>query len=115
MPKFAYRALDSDGRELAGREDALTSQRAYAALINRGLHPLEVTEKKSILQLEIVREKVPRKDLMHFSRQLAVFLRAGIPVTEAIDIIGEEVDNKVLKKALAELTEALQAGATFAG
>ena len=115
MPKFAFKALDTDGREVKGLEEALTANRVYAALIERGLHPLEVNERKSILQFEITREKVPRKDLMHFSRQLAVFIRAGIPVVEAIDIIESEADNKVLKKALAELAEALKAGGTFAG
>ena len=35
-------------------------------------------KKKSILQFELTAKKIPRKELMHFSRQLAVFIKAGI-------------------------------------
>jgi type IV pilus assembly protein PilC len=27
---------------------------------------------------------------MHFTRQFAVFVKAGIPITEALDVIGDE-------------------------
>jgi len=87
---------------------------ARRALVERDLAPIEVSEKKSILQFEITREKVPRKELMHFSRQLAVFMKAGIPVLEALDVLSEEVGSKVFKRILAEMAEALRSGETFA-
>jgi len=52
---------------------------------------------------------------MHFSRQLAVFIKAGIPILDALEIISEETTDKLFKKALIGITEALQAGDTFAG
>ena len=50
--------------------------------------------RKSILQLEITKKKVPRKDLMHFSRQLSVFIKAGIPILDALETIESETSNK---------------------
>ena len=38
---------------------------------------------------------------MHFSRQLAVFMKAGIPIMEALEVIVEETQNKMLKGVLA--------------
>ena len=73
-----------------------------------------MVEKKSIWQFEITRRKVPRKDLMHFSRQLGAFLRAGIPVLEGLRVIADETGNKLFKKALIAMAEALEAGETFA-
>ena len=51
---------------------------------------------------------------MHFSRQLAVFVKAGIPIMEALEVISEEASDKLLKAALLDMIERLQAGDTFA-
>jgi type IV pilus assembly protein PilC len=70
--------------------------------------------KKSILQFEITKKKVPRKDLMHFSRQLAVFIKAGIPIIDALEAIHEEMGNKFFRSILEDMMEQLRSGATFA-
>jgi type IV pilus assembly protein PilC len=57
---------------------------------------------------------VPRKDLTNFTRQLAVFMRAGIPIMEALEVITEETQNKMLKVVLLEMVDSLRAGDTFA-
>ena len=82
--------------------------------VDRNLAPVEVTEKKSVLQFEITREKVPRRELMHFSRQLAVFMKAGIPVLEALEVLSEEVGSKNFQRILAEMSDSLRSGETFA-
>ena len=70
-------------------------------------------KKKSILQFELTKKKVPRKDLMHFSRQLAVFIKAGIPILDALQTIEEEANNKAFKEVLSDIIEQLRAGRTF--
>ena len=70
--------------------------------------------KASILQFELTRKKVPRKELMHFSRQLAVFIKAGIPILDALEAIGEEADNKAFQLVLRRIIADLRGGATFA-
>jgi type IV pilus assembly protein PilC len=78
--------------------------------------PVDVSSKrrKSILQFEITKKRVPRKDLMHFSRQLAVFIKAGIPILNALETIEAEVSNKFFKQVLGDMIENLRAGSTFA-
>jgi type IV pilus assembly protein PilC len=71
-------------------------------------------KKKSILQFELTKKKVPRKDLMHFSRQLAVFIKAGIPILDALEAIREEMGNKFFASIVDEMLEALRGGSTFA-
>jgi len=115
MAKFKFRAVGPDGATISGVEDALTASLARRSLIERDLAPVEVVEKKSILQFEITREKVPRKELMHFSRQMAVFMKAGIPVLEALEVMTQEMGNRVLQRTLAEMADSLRAGETFAG
>src|SRR5579863_4679771 len=98
MAKFKFRAITPDGATVTGIENAVTATMARRALVERDLAPIDVTEKKSLLQFEITREKVPRRELMHFSRQLAVFMKAGIPVLEALDVLSGEVGSKVFQR-----------------
>jgi type IV pilus assembly protein PilC len=115
MPKFTYSAIGADGTTLSGVEEALTLSGARRALVARNLAPIEVKEKRNILQLEITKKRVKRRDLMHFSRQMAVFTRAGIPVLEALDVMTEELGNQRFAIVIAEMADALRAGTTFAG
>src|SRR3979409_99003 len=98
MARFAYTALALDGTSISGVEVAPTSGAAYHALRQRDLQPVQLTEKKNILQLEITPRTVNRKHLMHFSRQLAVFIAAGIPILEALEVITEETTDKLFRK-----------------
>lgn len=115
MAKYKFTAVGADGATVRGVEDALTINMARRALVARDLSPVRLAEKKKILSFEITKEKVPRKELMHFSRQMAVFMKAGIPVLEALEAMTEEMGNKVLQRVMAEITDSLRAGETFAG
>ena len=60
------------------------------------------------------RRRCSRKEIMHFSRQLSVFVEAGIPIMEALEVIAEETTDKLFKKVLLDMSSELQAGDTFA-
>jgi type IV pilus assembly protein PilC len=69
----------------------------------------------SVLRFEITKKRVPRREIMHFSRQLSVFISAGIPILEALEIISSEVTNKLFKAALDDMVANLREGGTFGG
>src|SRR5687767_4818359 len=115
MPKFNYVAVGPDGAQIKGSEEAETFAALGRMLHDRDLTVKEAREKKSIMQFEITRKKVPRKDLMHFSRQLSAFLKASVPILEAIEVIQEEMTNKLFSAALADIAENVKAGASFSG
>ncbi|HUY63684.1 MAG TPA: type II secretion system F family protein [Acidimicrobiales bacterium] len=114
MAKFKYTAQTVDGETVRGIEEALTTNMARRALMEKHLVPLEVAERKSVMQLELTSKRVPRRELMHFSRQMAVFLRAGIPVLEALDVMCEDMSDKTLARVVAEMGDSLRAGETLA-
>ena len=114
LTDYRYKALDESGKQVSGTESAASTGAAHVALLARGLQPLEVGAKKQLMKFEITQKKVPRKDLTNFTRQLAVFMRAGIPIMEALEVITEETQNKMLKVVLLEMVESLRAGDTFA-
>jgi type IV pilus assembly protein PilC len=114
LESYRYSALDENGNKVTGTEKAASASAAHLMLLHRGLEPIEVKEHKSILQFEITKKVVKRKDIMHFSRQLSVFVEAGIPIMEALEVISEETSDKLLKKVLLNMIDELQAGDTFA-
>src|ERR1700733_13429411 len=114
LSKFRYSALDGSGQSVKGVEMGSSSGDAHLALVQRGFQPLEVKEKKKLGSIEITKKKVPRKEVMHFSRQMGVFMKAGIPIMEALEVIEEETTEKVMKKVIQAMIADLRAGDTFA-
>ena len=111
---FKYNALDENGKKFAGTEMAASLGAAHLALIQRGLQPLDLKVKTSILNVEITKKMVPRDEIMNFTRQLAVFMKAGVSIMEALEVIVEETQDKMLRKIIFELIDSLRSGDTYA-
>lgn len=114
MPRFQYTAIGPDGSQLAGVATADTVGVLGRDLAGQGVNLLEARLKRRFTEIEITKRKVPRKDLMHVSRQMAVFIRVGIPIVDALDVVRQDTDNKVFRQVLAEIGELLTQGETFA-
>ena len=82
MPRFAYAAIDANGASVEGITKADTIGEARAHLLEKALYPVKIEERRVALSIELTKEKVKKKELMQFTRQLAVFVKAGIPLTE---------------------------------
>jgi type IV pilus assembly protein PilC len=65
------------------------------------------------VEINLFQRKVRKKDLMHFSRQLGVFVRAGVPILDALETMGEEIADKRLKTAVNDMADGLRGGLTF--
>ena len=64
----------------------------------------------NLLRLEITPARVKRDELMHLSRQLGAFVGAGLPILEAVRILGEEAKNTTVRKVMADIEAGLQRG-----
>jgi type IV pilus assembly protein PilC len=114
VTRYAYKAIDKTGKTVSGVLAAPSASNAHLMVMARGLQPVSVEEKTSVLQYEVTKKKVPREEIMHFSRQLGVFVKAGIPILDSLEIIAGETTNKLFRKVLDTMIEALAAGDTFA-
>ncbi len=110
MPKFAYVAIDAQGAPTEGVTKADTIGSARSLLVEQNLFPTKIEETKGMLDFELTKEKVKKKNLMHFTRQLAVFVKAGIPITDALLTIGDETEDVALRRALSVLIDDLRNG-----
>ncbi len=111
MPKFKYVAENEAGEQITCTHSAETPTGVKTMLFDRNLRVVEVSEKKGILQFELTKKKVPRQEIMHFSRQLAAFIRAGVPILDALEVIGDESSNPRMRELLNTVRERLSAGA----
>ncbi len=107
--RYHYVARGADGKKHSGVIEAGNTREAKSALMERGLTPIRVRPR---LKFSFTR-KVSQLELMHFSRQLAVFVRAGIPILEAIDGLAESSDHPTMQRTLADVGDALRTGRTL--
>ncbi len=108
--RYHYVARGADGRRHRGLIEAGNVRGAKTALMERGLDPIRVQARRS---LPLRSRKVSQTELMHFSRQLAVFVRAGIPILEAIDGLAESTNHATMKRTLTDVGDALRTGHTL--
>ncbi|MEI2716593.1 MAG: hypothetical protein V9E98_06305 [Candidatus Nanopelagicales bacterium] len=60
-----------------------------------------IEAKKGLTELDITPARIKPAELMHISRQLAAFLRAGIPILDALAELREGTENRGTKRVLA--------------
>jgi type IV pilus assembly protein PilC len=112
MARFDYAAESLDGAVVRGRIKASSPADARVMLLERDLLVGEVQQLQPRVRLS--RGRVTQVELMHLSRQLSAFLRAGIPILEALDLLSEESANVRLREILAAVAVSVRSGDTFA-
>jgi type IV pilus assembly protein PilC len=110
VARFHYAATRPDGRPITGVQKARDRERAVRILAKRRLRNIRLTEKRSIMQIELTKPKVKREEIMHLSRQLGAFVRAGLPLIEAVHTLGEESRNSTMQAMLFDVRDGLQRG-----
>lgn len=110
MTKYAYYATDPGNQAVSGVLKAVDRESAAVALYERGLRDISVAEKKSFLRAELTAPRVKREEVMHLSRQLGAFIRAGLPLLDAVRTLGGEAKNSTVRRMMAEVEDGLRGG-----
>ena len=113
MPTFKYVAVGPDGSEIKETAEAPSEDVLRNQLLLRNLEVRQLKQRKSFNELELTPQRVPKTEIMHFSRQMAAFVRTGIPITDALEVIEEGSGNKRFKQMLGEMREQIQNGVPF--
>lgn len=114
MARFKYAAVTPDGQQVVGVVKGSSVDGVTTSLEKQGLDVRVVTEeKRSLLQLELTPKKIKLVELGNFSRQMAAFISAGVPMLDALMIIESEATDKTLKKVVREVADSLRFGESF--
>ncbi|MDP3769672.1 MAG: type II secretion system F family protein [Candidatus Sungbacteria bacterium] len=122
MPLFKYSAAKQDGTLATGEREAENDKALAVILKQEGLLLLraEAPDKKKSFFKFNVGELISRirpvslVERMFFARNLAVMIKAGLPLTRALEASSEESANPKFKKVLAEVLAEVIKGKTFA-
>lgn len=113
MALYKYTAVTPDGQRVKDSFEGVSLSSAENELIRQNLKILKIKEKKRFSEIEISPERVPRQEVMHFSRQIAAFVRTGIPIIDAVRVVEEGTDSKRFKQILVDIRESLEGGVPF--
>jgi type IV pilus assembly protein PilC len=113
MPQYKYVAVDANGTQVRGKLEARNETALRRELLRQNLEMQGVQEKKSLAQFEVRPQKVPLTEIMHFSRQLAAFVRGGIPVVDGLEVIADGTNNKRFSTILHSVADAIRQGVTL--
>jgi type IV pilus assembly protein PilC len=96
-----------------GVQEADTLTSARVALLSRELDIKQLSEKHGLMQLELTKTRIKQSELMHLSRQLSAFIRAGVPILDAIQVLTDESASRGVQRVMAEIGDDLRSGATL--
>lgn len=118
MPLFHYRALRASGGEIAGELSAVDEEDAARRLQATGNYPIEITLPEAgtriLRRFAPLRDAVPARDRILFTRQLATLLGAGVRLDRALSLIAAAPEAKRRAQLAATLLAAVNRGESSA-
>jgi type IV pilus assembly protein PilC len=113
MPSYAYRAYTAAGQRRAGRIDAAGTSAAEQALWLEGLKIVELRPApptKTMADYFPSLYRISKQDIILFTRQLATFVGAGVPMSRALATIAEETSSPLFKRVILSILDDLERG-----
>jgi type IV pilus assembly protein PilC len=120
MLQYKFQARHASGQIQAGVMAAESAAAAAAILRSQGHHVLQLAPVESGSQIKGGFLKIlnyssgpSQKDLLDFTTQLAVMIRAGISIRAALEGIADQAHNPKFKRVLVSLKQDVEAGRQF--
>jgi type II secretory pathway component PulF len=133
MPRFAYKALDSTGRQVSGEAESTDRKRLLQQLAQNGLRPVNV---ETLGEQIAADEEVERSDFfnetgtsrrrlftikrsksavsLEFLKRLLVLLSSGMSLGDAVSLLGRRLTDPQMKDLCESIWKKLSEGQTLA-
>jgi general secretion pathway protein F len=121
MNSFRYQAIEAGGAPVAGVIEAEDRKAALQLLGRRNLFPSSLeavasgekpAEKFTPAQKaeSHLGQRIRRKHITAFTREISALLAAGIPIPQALDSLSEEEENAMFRAVVRQIGEAVRKG-----
>ncbi|MFO7769111.1 MAG: type II secretion system F family protein [bacterium] len=114
---YEYKVITSDGSLVTGESQADSVKTVYDQLVSRGYSVVSVEPKRrSLLQVDLnvldrlFQKPIKEDEIATFTTLFATMLRAGVPLTEGLDVIITQTGNERFQDILREIKRAVQSG-----
>ena len=121
--KFQYVAVDADGKKVKSVVEAENEAGAIYYIRNQELTPISVKPYKEkaknfweieIMEPEVHKLKMKKKDLAHFADKMAIMMKAGVKLSMAMEVMIESEKNRRYQKIYRQVLTDLYAGMSLA-
>lgn len=113
MPSFAWEGKNRHGESRKGLMDAENKDDVEARLRAQQITPSKVRRNLGDINLTIG-TGVNDKNLVIFSRQLATMIDAGLPLVQALELLGNQEQNQIFAGIINKVRQSVESGTTFA-
>lgn len=118
MALFTYHALSKDGKRLTGQLDAPTEQAVKEQLSKQGMYPVRIEAttqagtQRSWKEI-LVEQPISAKDVIFFTKQLAILLRSSIPLVQSLELLSEQFEGR-MRRIIINLKDGIKEGGSLA-
>lgn len=118
MGQYQYKARDNQGQIATGVLQApspaeaagmLRAEGKFVVSLQAAVAGMAQSEDRSS-DLPSKRTRVPRKEVISFTHQLAVMIDTGVPISEALHCIHQQTEHPKFRAVLEHVTDHVQAG-----
>lgn len=117
MALYSYEAFTKDGKKVKGMMDASSITAIREQLGRQGLYPIHITLTTEEARMGFFRRLllggVSLKSKILFTKQLAVLLKAGVPLLQAIELLVEQFEGR-LHSLLVTIKDEVKGGVSLA-
>ncbi|MBB3168760.1 type II secretion system F family protein [Simiduia aestuariiviva] len=116
MPAYKYTGRDPSGSKITGILEGSSTDAIAAALVNRGITPLQVEEAAQLeswverINESLASKEVDTADLVMFCRQMFTITKSGIPLMKGLQGLAKTMSHRHFKRALEDIVERLESG-----
>lgn len=113
MALYRYKARNVTGQVTEGEIRASDNNEAVRQLEAQGLLPLSIEVSATVQagRETAKRARVADREIIIFTRQLAAMLRAGIPIIQALQVIGEQTADSTVRQITESARHRISGGA----
>jgi len=106
--KYTYTARNKDGELINGQVEADSVSAASKTLTSKGFYPVDIRTNDKIAFSFF--NRISLKDKAFFTRQLATTIGVGLPISQALKVISDEVTNKALNEIVNQVLHDVESG-----
>jgi type II secretory pathway component PulF len=112
MSVYKYRARNRDGKIINGAVEAITESEAAELLREKGMYVLSLNQTREGGQKSwnINLGKIKHKDVVVFSRQLAVMISATVPIVQSLRILAKQTSNPLFIEKIIDIANDVEGG-----
>ena len=122
MPVYEYKGLDQSGKTVKGIQDADSQGALRQMLQSQGVYVTDIWEGKGggasrsagEVDFQGMIERVTLRDIAVLTRQMATLTRAGIPLVETLNALGEQAEKDELKRVITDVRQKVNEGSSLA-